>query len=117
MNEVRTPPERSALMKRVRQKNTKPEPLVRSALILLCPRAERQRTGATPQMAQKPALVVEAWQQSGILIRPHRRPAPVTPTNLCRVHGPAYVRGSTRVSSSAGTRCCTCSLMSAGTPP
>ncbi len=42
--------------------------------------------------AQKPALVVAAWQQSGIPTR-IIRPEPVTLTDLCRVHDPAYVRG------------------------
>ena len=42
--------------------------------------------------AQKPTLVVEAWQQSGIPIR-IIRPEPAAVTDLCRAHDPAYVRG------------------------
>jgi acetoin utilization deacetylase AcuC-like enzyme len=42
--------------------------------------------------AQKPALVVTAWQQLGLPLE-IIEPAPATLTDLCRAHDPAYVRG------------------------
>jgi acetoin utilization deacetylase AcuC-like enzyme len=42
--------------------------------------------------AQKPALVVAAWQQLGLPLE-IIEPRPASLTDLCRAHDPAYVRG------------------------
>lgn len=70
-----------------------PDPMKQPEIpIFYAPEQSASANRSYSPSAQKPALVVAAWQQSGIPIR-IVRPTPVTLTDLCRVHDPAYVRG------------------------
>jgi acetoin utilization deacetylase AcuC-like enzyme len=60
--------------------------------IFYSPQQTAPRNLSRSPSAWKPALVVEAWKQSGLPLQIHE-PLPVTITDLCRAHDAAYVNG------------------------